>query len=152
MIGDLYEVDDVEIDEDVDSSSIWRTVSTPKREELDEPIPFPKFTTTVDRALRDGRSDEVWDHVNYLYLTEPVNIYFFIPVFFSSTVSVFFFQMIQQLFCFFTSEHPGLLRGNNDFRKLGQELLERYPSIRRAGKHGWSVMTRQLSGRLRTHR
>lgn len=60
--------------------------------------------------------------------------------------------MLQQLYTFFTNDQPDVLRGNNDFRKLGQQLIEKYPAIKRPGKHSWSVLTRALSGRLRTFR
>ena len=49
--------------EDSDEQIAWHTPLAPP--DSVKGFPMPTFSTSVDRGLRDGRSDEVWDQVFY---------------------------------------------------------------------------------------
>ena len=53
--------------------------------------------------------------------------------------------MIDQLHDFYQLHYPKRMKDPRDYKQVGQQMFEKYPSIKREGKSPWSALTRVLS-------
>lgn len=60
-------------------------------------------------------------------------------------------QMMDELTAHY-KKFAEICRNGDFFARIGRDLIQRYPSIEREGKHPWGALTRQLSARIRQHR